>query len=281
MRISDWAAVILKGFSQVMLQSNTVTGALFLAGIFINSWLLGLAALMGAACSTLTAISLKYDEADVRDGLYGFNGVLVGIALTFIFGFSPTIVGLMLLGSGLSSVVMNLMQKRGWPPYTFPFVVSTWLSLALIDLFGLASQETGTRLDGGNLDVFSSVTLGFGQVMFQASAVTGVIFAAALLVNSRRSALYALMGSLTGMVVSSGLSLPVNLVNSGLFGYNGVLCALAFADKKSGSIVYALVSIVFSVFIMSGMASLEIAALTSPFVLATWAASGLRTLRKR
>jgi urea transporter len=43
------------------------------------------AGVLGVVASTLTAIWLKADEAALRAGLYGYNGVLVGLALaTFI-----------------------------------------------------------------------------------------------------------------------------------------------------------------------------------------------------
>ncbi|MFA6098718.1 MAG: urea transporter, partial [Patescibacteria group bacterium] len=39
--------ILLRGVSQVMLQNNAFTGALFLFGIFYNSWIMGLGAILG------------------------------------------------------------------------------------------------------------------------------------------------------------------------------------------------------------------------------------------
>ena len=49
------------------------------AGIACNSWILALLALAGNIVSTLTACLCKYSREDIRNGLYGFNGTLVGI----------------------------------------------------------------------------------------------------------------------------------------------------------------------------------------------------------
>jgi urea transporter len=114
--------------------------------------------------------------------------------------------------------------------------------------------------------------------MFQASMVSGIIFFIAILINSRKSAIYALLGSALGILIAFGLSFPLNLVNTGIFGFNGVLCGVAFADKHKNSPSYATISIILSVFIVYGMTALNLIALTAPFVFATWATLGLRKI---
>lgn len=74
---------VLRGIGQVMLQNNSYTGLLFLAGIFYNSILFGWGVVLGTAASTLTAILLGVDRTQVRAGLFGFNGALVAIALLY------------------------------------------------------------------------------------------------------------------------------------------------------------------------------------------------------
>ena len=56
----------------------------------------------------------------------------------------------------------------------------------------------------------------------------------------------------------------------GLFGFNGVLCGIAFSNKKWSSLILAIASIVISIFLIYGMMNLGIITLTSPFVLSTW-----------
>src|SRR5690606_31991774 len=109
------------------------SGLLFLAGIFYNSWLLGLAAVLGTVISTCTAQVLEYSSIEIDNGIYGFNGALVGVAIWFFFGFSIITTGVMVAGAVLSAILMHEM-KRIIPPFTAPFVFITWL-LILVVLF--------------------------------------------------------------------------------------------------------------------------------------------------
>jgi hypothetical protein len=61
-------AILLRGVGQVMFQNNPITGLLFLVGIFINSYEYGL--------TVPPPISWVADRTLIRNGLFGFNGVL-------------------------------------------------------------------------------------------------------------------------------------------------------------------------------------------------------------
>ncbi|MFH0890266.1 MAG: urea transporter, partial [Candidatus Aenigmatarchaeota archaeon] len=123
---------VLKGLGQVMLQNNSATGLLFLLGIFYNSWLMAAGALLGTIASTATAFSLNYKKKNIEDGLYGFNGALIGISLLFFFDVQILTFILIVIGSAFSSVIMNYALNKKFPAFTFPFVLSTWILLFLI-----------------------------------------------------------------------------------------------------------------------------------------------------
>ncbi|EKD64009.1 MAG: hypothetical protein ACD_51C00100G0002 [uncultured bacterium] len=263
----------LRGVGQVMLQKNSITGLLFLAGIFYNSWLMGIGTVVGLVAGTFTAYILRYKN--IEDGLFGFNGVLVGIAVLFFF--QPTALAFLLLiiGAILSSVIMNFMVKKNLHPYTFPFILSTWILIFLIKNFDLIPANVSESASMNGLDALSSVSMGIGQVMFQGSIITGAIFFVALLVNSRSAALYGLAGSALGMGIAYLLGFSLDSINIGIYGFNAVLCAIAFSEKKS-LIPYALLSAALSVFVIQGMSYMGLPALTFPFVLSTWIALGAR-----
>jgi hypothetical protein len=90
---SRWLELVdtcLRGAGQVMLQGNPITGLLFLVGIWwaalaVGAPAVGVGALVGLLASTMTAIWTRADASGLRSGLYGFNGVLVGVAVpTFL-----------------------------------------------------------------------------------------------------------------------------------------------------------------------------------------------------
>jgi urea transporter len=97
---------LLRGVGQVMFQNNPLTGLIFLAGIFVNSGKLGGLGLLGLAASTLTAYLLGADRALIRNGLFGFNGILVGIGLAFFLNYNGLLIGYIILGGALSTVAM-------------------------------------------------------------------------------------------------------------------------------------------------------------------------------
>lgn len=263
--------ILLRGVGQVMLQNNTLTGLLFLVGIFYNSWLMGIGAIGGTILSTLFALFLKYSKEDIKNGLYGFNGTLVGIAVLFFFGFNVITALAIIIGALLSTPIMHEMKKR-IPAFTAPFVIATWIVILGIKLLNFTPFLTSSSLQDSALNPLSGITMGFGQVMFQGNIVTGILFFLAILVSSRIAALYAIYGSLLGGLFAILLSFPVTNINLGLFGYNAVLCGIALGVFKWRSFLFATFAILLSVALNYGLGQIGVITLTAPFVLATWGA---------
>jgi urea transporter len=211
---------LLRGVGQVMFQNNPLTGLLFLVGILVNSFKFGGAGLLGLAASTLAAYLLGTDRTLIRAGLFGFNGVLVGIALAFFFEFDVLLAVYIVLGAAVSTIVMmaliNLLTPWDMPALTAPFVLTAWLLLFAVyqfdfltptELIAPLAPEPGAAVQTdlrelvtgtGGLTV-ANLAHGFfrgvGEVMFQDNLLTGVIFLVAILVNSRISAAFAAVGS--------------------------------------------------------------------------------------
>lgn len=267
----NYIKIILRGVGQVMLQNNALTGLLFLAGIFYNSWLMGLGAIAGNIVGTISAILLKYSKEDIQNGLYGFNGTLVGIAVWFFFEVNVYTFLAIIVGAMLSAVIMHEMNKR-IPAFTAPFVISAWIVIFGIKMFNSAFFLSTTLLPQNiSFNLFSAISMGAGQVMFQVSMVAGIIFFLAILVNSRVAAIYAFYGSLLGGLFAMLLALPVNMINIGLFGYNAMLCGIALGTKKKNGFILATFAILLSVLLNYGLDKVGIITLTAPFVIATWA----------
>ena len=80
--------ILGRGIGQVMFQNNALSGLLMLVGVLLNSWQMALLAIAGNVVSTLAAYFSGYSREDIRNGLYGFNGTLVGIVRVFGNGLS-------------------------------------------------------------------------------------------------------------------------------------------------------------------------------------------------
>jgi len=174
--ISNLLKSTFRGVSQVMLQNNVLSGLIILIAIFCSSWLMGVGAVIGVLVSTITAILFKFKDEDIKIGLYGFNGTLVGIALLFYFKPTIPLFILLIIASGVSTFVMDFMYKRKLSPFTFPFILTTWVFILLINALNIVAPVIFTAGNPAQPDIISGICLDFGQVMFQANIITGVLF---------------------------------------------------------------------------------------------------------
>jgi len=259
---------ITRGFGQIMLQNNRVTGLLFIAGIAFHSPIMAVMGLIGAFASTTFAGFVGYSDDDIDNGLYGFNGALVGVASGYFYAISVPSIALTMLCAALSSMIMNIMMRRmTLPPYTMPFILATWVMMALANNFAIpsANHETLHRALIGPL--FNS----FGQIIFQENYITGIMFAIGVFVSSIWAGIMGVVGGLIAVI--SAMCPDANLqsmAQSGLIGYNAVLCGIAMGVKPWKLNAAALMAILLSVVVLYGFMFAGIPALTAPFVLACW-----------
>lgn len=259
----------LKGFGQIMLQDNPWTGLFFMVGIFFGSLAMGIAAILAVMTGTFTAILLRYDAAEINSGIYGFSAALVGVALTIIFRPTMIIWSAVVVGSVLAAIIQHLFIVKKIPAYTFPFILVTWLFLAIAPYF--PSLAPPAVMSGTVIHTpLSTLPLAFGQVIFQSSLWAGVLFIIGVLVSRPLTAIYALVAATLCGLIAYRLGEPTKDIYLGLLSYNAVLCAIVFAGKKWVDLGMAFISVLFSVLIMIQMRRMNLAALTFPFVLATW-----------
>lgn len=265
---------LLLGFSQVFLLQSALSGALILAGLFCNSWQLALLALLGCLVSRATASLWRDTKQEIADGLYGFNGALVGIAIGVYWEISWLSLLLLVIGAALSTWLARAFRRHAQlPGLTAPFIIAVW-ALLLVSLLapqGVGLLDSVAQLEEGQpLWRRLGVALGdsVGQVMFQANVLTGVLFFLAIAWESRRKALYALLGALVPMLVIPFV--PEAVWREGLLGYNAVLCAIYWAGPGERRLLYALLSVVLSVLLELLALYAGLIPLTAPFVLSVW-----------
>ena len=270
--------IVGRGLGQVMFQNNAVSGLLMLVGIACNSWLLALLALLGNFVGTVTAFFSGYSKEDIEDGLYGFNGTLVGIAVGVFM--EPGVASLLLLvaGSMLSTWIARVCAyQKLLPGFTAPFILAVWLLQALCRGWFPSLLSSSVMPEETAADCFRAFSLNIGQVMFQGGTVLSALyFLAGILLNSRVHALYTVWGALLplGMVWMVGSDYAA--FNAGLLGYNAVLCAIALGDRSWAGAAWATLSVTLSVLLQVWGMSLGMTTLTAPFVVSVWIVSGMR-----
>lgn len=268
--IPAFLTALLRGLGQIMLQGNAATGLLFFAGITWGSPAMGMAALLAVSCGTGTARLLGYDKAEVAQGLYGFSAALVGVALVLFQGTGPEVWCALVAGSALATVLQHFFIRRKIPAFTLPFVVVTWAALVLLPVPAAAAAHAEPVLPGGVLS--AAMVRGFGQVIFQADALSGLLFIVGVAVHSRTAAVFGLASALLAALMALALERAEADVAMGLWSFNAVLCGIALAGAKRRNILLALIAVPLAVVIGRGMEQLPLPQLTFPFVAATFTA---------
>lgn len=297
LRWTDW---ILRGIGQVVFQNNWLSGLIILAAIFFNSWVYGIACLVGTIASTLTAQALGGNQNLVKDGLFGFNGALLAIGLNaylsqdFTNGDLPDwrLFVYIVLGAAFTSVVVaalaTLLAPYRVPVLTAPFVLTGWLFIFAVVRFSsldpgpLLAPAAPTAFNGPTdytwITWYQGIGNGVGEVFFQDNWITGLIIVVGILVNSRIAAAMALAGSAIAVGVAIVLGAAEMSIRLGLFGFNAVLTALAiggiFYVLTLRGLLYTLFGIVVTTFVWAAVAvalsPIGMPTFTSAFVIVTW-----------
>lgn len=296
-RSSGLIKVTLRGAGQVMFQNNAWTGLLFLVGIFWGAYsegtgIVAWGALLGLVVSTLTGYILRLTRRDGEQGLWGFNGILVGCALpTFIGNTVYMWVGLVLfsmLSTFVRSGFNNIMVRWKINSLTFPFVFCTWIFMAaaramhsIPPAYMAVPSLPAAFVSGESLrivDLAGSWLKGLSQVFLINSWITGLFFLLGLFISSRWAALWAAIGSAVALLTAILLKVSGAEAVDGLYGFSAVLTAIALATVfyRPGfrSALWALFGIIITVFVQAAMnvmvAPLGLATLTAPFCITTW-----------
>ncbi|WP_372530126.1 urea transporter [Pontibacterium sp.] len=273
--LRDFAIALLHGCSQIFLQRSTLVGAATLIGVLFGSVPMFIGGLIGLVTGTLMAIALRYNRADIDEGLYGYNPMLVGTGLFYFFDASPELVGVTIVAAGLSTWLLHVLLNRHVPALTLPFVTVTLTAIELINAFGLADPNPSPFIAAGELNPHTSFFLSFGQVMFLDSVFAGVIFFAALLAHKPVAALLAALGVLFSVVIALFVGISETQVNTGLFGFSAILCCLAFAERSWHAAFNAVIAASLATLCTVLAYAAGVVVLTLPFIVSTWLVMGV------
>ena len=201
-----------RSLGQVSFINHLLSGLLLLA-LLLQSPSVALFATFGILAAHLAAKALGSSWEDRHNGIYGFNGALVGSAMVTFADLGPPgaafLWTLAALGGGaLTSVLVHGPGRRldavtGLPPMTLPFFLVTWGLLALAavaDVPPLQLHSPATVPPAGSaLQAFLlALPRGFGQVFFCGDLASGGLVLAATAVASPVAAGVGLMGAAVG-----------------------------------------------------------------------------------
>ncbi|XP_071779226.2 urea transporter 1 [Centroberyx gerrardi] len=240
LQLAVWS---LRGVARVILANNPLSGALILAALCWASPWQGLLGTLGLLASTLTAVIIGQDSAEVSGGLHGFNGMLVSLLMGVFSSAGDWYWWLLLpvcLGSAtctfLFSGLSPLLDRWDLPVAVFPFNIVILLYLLCTGPDNPyfphhpavppgALEPNATQLSAA--EVLYGIPLGVGQIYACGAMGPTLLILGAVLLYSPLLAVHALLGSAAGTL--AGLSMAVRHASlySGLSGFNGALGCIA------------------------------------------------------
>jgi urea transporter len=269
-----------RAIGQIVLQRHAATGAFVLLAVLCASPRLACGLVIGTVAGHVIALITETpDSSAFRDDLYGFNGALAALAAFAFIGDDSQAAAVAIVAAFgatcLACAGMRRFARIGLPVFSAPAIVVTWCWLPFFAHRG----DTGT-IPLVSFDWFSvaaAAFAGLAPITFATGALAGALIALGLFAARPSCALWALAGSALGAAVHCLGGANDAVVLSGACGFNAALAALAAAPLGRR---FAFAAILFAVLFEYVIDCLGVAALTAPFVLASWTTIALaRRLR--
>ncbi|MET9186480.1 urea transporter [Streptomyces tendae] len=231
----------LRGVGQVDFQASLWCSLVILVALWVAGWEIGLFATVGAVVSTLTARLLAVSHDSVTQGLMTYCGVLGGIAMVVYLGHHPSTYVMAVSAAVTCTLVTatlgTLLGPFGLKAFTGPFCL-----VSLVMVLGAPSFErvwhgtpesavtpaTPTTPVVSWTDLWQGFFSNVSQIFFVETWYVGLIMLVGLFLAGWRVGLFAVLGSVVGILTAWALGAPAALIGEGIYGYNAVLTSLAF-----------------------------------------------------
>ncbi|WP_436775110.1 urea transporter [Yinghuangia sp. YIM S09857] len=136
---SDLWHAFFTNVSQVFLVGEWYVGLIMLVGLAFAGARVVVAAALGSIVGIVVAWALGAPTALIAEGIYGYNAVLVAIAVGAVFlANTAWNIGYALFGAGVSTgltaAVTSLFEPFHGHTFTWPFILTTWTLTAAVPL---------------------------------------------------------------------------------------------------------------------------------------------------
>ena len=226
-RLPPFADECLRGVGQVVFCNSPASGAMILGALAVGDPWLAVNAAAGATAATAAARGAGLDAGATSAGLFGYNGCLVGCALSVFLGAPPvTTLAATVVGGGASAIVAAALKPAmgSVPQWTLAFNFTTLSALAYVrPLDGAAAIPA----DAGALELALSPLVGVSQIFVVNSPWAGAMMLAAIGHYSKGCAAHTLAGSCVGVATAAAVGAPAGEIAMGLWGFNPALTSLA------------------------------------------------------
>ncbi len=197
-RCSGGIEAVLRAYANLLFSRSRGVGLLLLATTALDpaTGAFGILALMVAFAS---ARLMQLESGAVAAGAYGYNALLVGLAIGHIFSPGPWTAAVVVAGVALCMIVtasLTAAFTRMWalPVLSMPFVIVSWLvSQAVGHLGPIPLREATASLIPVDRTLGSVMVESLGCILCTPRLDAGLLVLGALLLQSRIAALLAAM----------------------------------------------------------------------------------------
>lgn len=266
--------LVLRGCSQLCFQSNELTGLAFLTAVLVASPIAAAYMLVAAVLAPGSRMFLGQKQT-IDTGLPGINPCLIAISLPTFYQTGWGNFGMwgVLLFCVAAAIVLVriLIVALPFPITALPFLVISWGLSALAPYLDVlqpvqfaAAQETGFH-------PLTAVILSLGQGLFSPSVLSGILFLLGILMSNWRHAVIAVLGAAIGTLVSYYYGgTDAATADTGLFGFNGVLAAVAVYVICGERLQLSLLAALLATVLLPLFSVLGLQPLSAPFVFSIW-----------
>jgi urea transporter len=275
-RLVPYWRLVLRGCSQMCLQSNELTGFCILAAAFVASPIAGAYLLVAGIMAPAGRILLGERRKDVlATGLPGLNPSLIALSLPTFFETGWTDVGMwvVLVACVASTLVLTrvFVLTLPFPILALPFLLTFWgldaLAPHVAAVQALDLESAGDTV----LHPLKAVLHGLGEAVFSPTVISGLLVLLGIWLSNWRHGVLAVLGATIGAAVSYYYSnVAAADVDLGLYSFNGVLTAIAVFVLCGGKLRLAILGALLATILTPAIAEIGLATLSAPFVLTTW-----------
>ncbi|TMS04123.1 Urea transporter 2 [Larimichthys crocea] len=177
LQLLDW---VLRGAAQVMFVNNPLSGLIIFAGLILQNYWWALNGFVGTLFATISALILQQNRGAIAAGLYGYNGILVGLLMA-VFSKAGNWYWWLLLPNifmsmmcpVVSSALASINSRWDLPVFTLPFNILVCLHMVATGHFNhhfpqvlIQPRSELPNITWSEIDVpklFMSVPVGIGQ----------------------------------------------------------------------------------------------------------------------
>jgi len=230
---------IIFSYSQIFFCNRKWFGIVALLATFILPEL-GILALSGVIISNLIAIWLKFDKIKIRNGFYGFNGILLGAASSFYFELTPFIIGLIFVFIIITFFISAVLEHHfatvfNLPGLSLPFIISLYIFFLFLRNYDFILYKEFAFIDYPFLnflpDLVKTYFKAYSLILFQSSIISGIILAIAVLFFSRVMFINSILGFAFNYLFLSLIFPKADETLLILTGFNSILTAFALGGS--------------------------------------------------